>query len=364
MFNLLKNHIINIPGWRTNRKIVVFESDDWGSIRIPSKNVQNQLRKNGIKVDNCAYMLNDNLESNEDLEAIFNLLSSKKKSPIITANFLTANPDFEKIGNDKFEIYHHESIYETSKKYPLHDRVYEYWLKAIQEGYFQPQLHGREHLNVNRWMNDLVKGNRETKLAFDVEVFGVSAHVVKYKRGSYQAAFDLSDNHKYATHSQIIDDAVEEFKVLFGYSPITFIAPNYVWGQEEEKELARKGIKYLQAANTQRLPKIHEHKAKIKRNRLGNKNSFGQKYLVRNAYFEPFSDLNKDWVNSCMKEIETAFLWKKPAVIQMHRVNFIGSLNPSNRERNLKLFSQLIDNIIKKWPEVEFKSSDQLAKLL
>jgi len=32
-------NVANIPGWRTDRKIVVIESDDWGAIRMPSKEV-------------------------------------------------------------------------------------------------------------------------------------------------------------------------------------------------------------------------------------------------------------------------------------------------------------------------------------
>ena len=33
------HNLLSIPGWRTNRHIVVIESDDWGSIRMPSKEV-------------------------------------------------------------------------------------------------------------------------------------------------------------------------------------------------------------------------------------------------------------------------------------------------------------------------------------
>ncbi|NTW32234.1 MAG: hypothetical protein HGB12_06370 [Bacteroidetes bacterium] len=33
----------NIPGWRTDRKILVIESDDWGSIRMPSKETYSGL---------------------------------------------------------------------------------------------------------------------------------------------------------------------------------------------------------------------------------------------------------------------------------------------------------------------------------
>lgn len=32
----LGNNLINIRGWRTNRKIVVIESDDWGTLRTPN----------------------------------------------------------------------------------------------------------------------------------------------------------------------------------------------------------------------------------------------------------------------------------------------------------------------------------------
>lgn len=35
----ITHNLLNIPGWRTNRKIVVIESDDWGSIRMPSQEV-------------------------------------------------------------------------------------------------------------------------------------------------------------------------------------------------------------------------------------------------------------------------------------------------------------------------------------
>lgn len=35
----ITHNLLNIPGWRTNRKVVVIESDAWGSIRMHSKEV-------------------------------------------------------------------------------------------------------------------------------------------------------------------------------------------------------------------------------------------------------------------------------------------------------------------------------------
>ena len=47
--NIIKN-LSNLPGWRTDRKIVVLESDDWGSIRMSSNDSRIKLLKAGLKI--------------------------------------------------------------------------------------------------------------------------------------------------------------------------------------------------------------------------------------------------------------------------------------------------------------------------
>ena len=62
--------LANLPGWCTNRKIVVIESDDWGSIRMPSEFAYSNLLNKGIDVDKSyLYDTLDSLEKKEDLEA-------------------------------------------------------------------------------------------------------------------------------------------------------------------------------------------------------------------------------------------------------------------------------------------------------
>ena len=80
--------------------------------------------------------------------------------------------------------------------------------------------------------------------------------------------------------------------------------------------------------------------------------------------FEPSEKPNKDWVNSCLTEINRAFLWKHPAIICAHRVNFMGGMDVKNRDINLRLFKQLLLEIKKRWPNVEFMSSDKLGDLI
>lgn len=51
--NFIKN-LSNIPGWRTNRKIVVIESDDWGSLRMSSIKAYQDLKNKGVSLDKGA----------------------------------------------------------------------------------------------------------------------------------------------------------------------------------------------------------------------------------------------------------------------------------------------------------------------
>ena len=53
----------------------------------------------------------------------------------------------------------------------------------------------------------------------------------------------------------------------------------------------------------------------------------------------------------------------KPAVVDTHRVNYIGSIVENNRRENLMLLDQLLTQIKRRWPDVQFMSSDQLAQL-
>lgn len=359
--NIASSISTNLGGKRIDRKIVVIESDDWGSIRIPNLKVLNQLRSNGFQVDKCQYMLNDTLESNDDLEILLHLINSQKKKIVITANFLTANPNFELIRDSNFQNYYNESVKETLLRYPNRDKVFELYQSGLSSGSFIPQLHGREHLNITLWMRDLKSNNQETRFAFDLELFGVSQHITKVKRPSYQAALASLESIPELAN-QVIGDASRSFFEMFGFYSKSFIAPNYVWGPRVEEVLSKYKVEYLQGGNTQSIPLVNGKK--LKRNRFGAKNSTGQKYLIRNASFEPFSNPNKDWVDSCMSDIKLAFLFKKPAVISMHRVNFVGGLHTKNRDKNIKQFFKLVTRIQTKWPDVQFISSSQLGDML
>lgn len=64
---IITHNLLNIPGWRTKRKIVVIESDDWGAIRMPSRATYNKLLLEGYRVDKNCYEKYDSLATEKDL---------------------------------------------------------------------------------------------------------------------------------------------------------------------------------------------------------------------------------------------------------------------------------------------------------
>lgn len=363
--NIRKN-LSNLFGWQTKRKIVVIESDDWGSIRTSSKEAYDRMVKEGLELFQSNFTKYDSLESNEDLIDLYQVLANHNDSngrhPVFTPMCVVANPDFEKIKASNFEAYFYEPFFETCNKYPEHDRVYELWMQGIKNRLFVPQLHGREHLNVNRWMNNLRNGHKGLLLAFDNESFGASMFN-KQIIPEYLAAFNPKHASDISSLHDIVKDAGDLFTTICGYSPKHFIASNSPEPKVLERTLQEIGVKYLTRYKFHKYP-LGDGKFEKEFNWLGKKNKMNQIYLTRNASFEPSHFNYFSPVDQCLKDIDIAFRWNKPAIISTHRVNYVGFINKENREKGLTLLNALLRDIIRKWPEIEFFTSEELGDLI
>lgn len=361
--NIIKT-ISNLPGWCTNRKIVVIESDDWGSLRMSSQNSYNSLLKAGLNINTGAgarYNLYDTLASKEDLQHLFDTLRCVKdkngNAAKITAVSLVANPDFEKIKADQYKNYYYEPFTTTLDRYHK-DGAFKLWQQGIEENIFVPEFHGREHLNIQLWLRALQQGDKEALLAFEHEVWGYNR-----KKGiGFQAAFDLEFASDLEQQKQIIADGLVLFEKLHGVKARFFVPPNGPFNNQLEKTASEGGIKYMSTSKIQREV-LGEGRSKKHFRYLGKKNKLDQIYITRNVFFEP-SGADTDQVDSALKQIEMAFKFKKPAVISSHRVNYIGSLVEQNRMGSVDKLSILLKQIVKKWPEVEFMTSSELGRVI
>jgi len=361
----VNKYIVNRKDFKTDRRIVVFESDDWGSVRMPSKYAYDFLLKKGISVNRSTYNKYDSLASKEDMSLLFELLSHFKDKndnpPVFTANSLVANPDFSKIKASNYEEYFYEPLPKTLKERT--NNSIDLWLEGIEQNVFYPQYHGREHLNVRRWLKYLQEGSNEFRIAFEVEMFGISATAGNHDRQTVLEALAIDDIDDVICHKSILEDGYNLFVEIFKYKPESFIAPNYIWHKEHEYCLSKLGIGVLQGSLIQNEP-VEGKTAHRIYHFTGERNQFGQLYLVRNCFFEPSTKPSLDWVNLCLTDIRRAFNHNRPAIICSHRVNFIGSIDVRNRDRNLRSTKELLENITTLWPDVEFMTSNQLGKLI
>lgn len=364
----LARSLLNIPGWRTPRKILVIESDDWGSIRMPSRKVYEKCLKNGYPVDKNPYERYDSLASQEDLEHLFELLwkfKDKNGNPaVFTANCVVANPDFEKIEEDKFGTYHFELITETFKKYERHNNNFEIWKEGIKNCIFHPQFHAREHLNVSKFMNALQEGDKDVLFGFRN---GMPGNLRKDEHSPGNLFVEATRYSSPADKKDKLDiylSGLKIFKNLFTYSSESIIPPNYTWSPDYNAEVAKAGVKYIQGQRKFKVPDMSFGPV-YKNNRfIGKPEGHGILSLVRNVMFEPSYKPETDGVDRALKEMEIAFRFRKPAIITSHRLNYVGFIDVNNRDRNLRNLELLLSSAVKKWPDIEFMSSDTLGEII
>ncbi len=334
---------------------------------MPSLDVRNELRALNINVDsgdNGRYNRLDTIESSFDLDALFSTLKGccdrNGRNPVVTALSLSTNPDFEKILKSNFQEYHYESFLKTLEREGK-SNAWNVWKQGIDDGIFYPEFHGREHLNVKVWMDNLKEGNQHALEAFKRGCWGFKP-VNKYSI-SYQAAFDLDQASTLTFHNEIIKDGIKCFSDLHGRAPLYFVPPNGSIHQSVIDYSIDNGIEFISS------PKIHvqplgENRFRKKFRYLGQRGYKNSIYLTRNCFFEPSYPGTSYGIDTCLKQISIAFKCNKPAIISSHRVNYIGGLNEQNRVNGNMALNELFKRIVKNWPEVEFLNSVELGKMI
>lgn len=347
-----------------SEKIVIIESDDWGSIRTSNKESYDFLLDKGYKMDNSPYS-KDALESNTDLEELYNTLLKFKggdgNHPVFTANIIMGNPDFNKIKEDNFKKYYYQNVKETCSSYKSSDKVIDLWKNGLNNGIFMPQLHAREHVKYWTWIEDLLLSKNEALLTFDLSMCGVPEKVSKSKTSYFNPIYVSSKELKNYNINldKLVGDGANLFQKEFGFKSKTVIAPNCTWIDEVEKLWEKNHIKYIQGGYLQdnynsilrHIPHFLAQKSDVT----------NMRYMVRNCSFEPSYTNNSDQWRKTLKQVDNAFNNNFPAIISSHRVNYIGRIDPKNRENGLTQLTQLLDGILKKHPETIFLDSASFA---
>lgn len=368
MFDQMKKklsyHVQSAIGQTVKKKIVVFESDDWGGIRMPSLQAFNHLAGKGIPVDKDCFSKFDSLASADDLSALFEVLSRHRdvngNPAIFTFNVTTGNPDFEKIRKNNFTEFFTEPFFETLER--SRPGVLQLWKTGMHEKLMFPQYHGREHVQQQRWLRSLREGEGFAREAFEQGVFGIAP--VFDKAEYYMAAYDYAEDVEDAYQRESIAAGLSIFQDFFGFTPRSFIPPCYIASDWLISLLNIRGVSALQGKIIRLEPKgIVKGRRIYKRHYRcsGADPETGRVNLVRNCFFEPSSRPAYHWISDCLQRMEIAFAWNKPVIIDTHRLNYIGHLVEPNRTENLRLLNTLLTEMRKRWKDIEFMHSQQLA---
>jgi len=360
----------NLIGWKTKRKIVVISVDDYGNVRLHSRGARENMDREGMKVYN-RFDAYDTLETREDLEALYEVLTSVKDKnghhAVFTPFALPCNINFEKMAETGYKEYHRELLPETFEKLTaLQPDAYEGSWPLLEEGIAKglmvPQFHGREHLNLKVFEEKLAKRDHEVLTALRNRSY-TSISSSGYPTIPYTAAFSFWNFGETRHFDEIIRDGIGAFELVYGYRPVHFNSPGTHEHPVIHKVLKEKGVKFIDATLLK-----HEHLGNGKFSRkltyTGKRNHLDQIYLVRNVVFEPTESRSVNWVEFTMKQIEAAFRWNRPAIISSHRVNFCGHIDEQNREVGLHALRELLQKITRRWPDVEFMAANELGALI
>ena len=369
IFKKIKENLIlngkNIPGRRLKRNIVVIESDDWGSVRMPTADIHKKLTKRGFDFNN-RYDRYDTLADDKDLGELFSVLhsvSDKNGNPAVITPFVNvSNPDFGKIKEGRFQEFFFVPFTQTLKDYGRSTETLTLWIQGMKQGVFSPEFHGNTHISVPFWIDELRKGNGKLLEAFEHGLTSIQLNNIKESYNGFRTELYFENPIQVTFIENALNYGLKQFRVIFGAPPRVYAPTNGIYHPVFEKVLRGNGIRYVYVSWLTKIPNGRGG-LKSKFFQIGSKDETGMTYYTRNCLFEP-SHERYQGVDKTLKQVSIAFKWGKPAIISTHRVNFIGAISKSNRENGLRELKKLLAAVKKQWPHIEFMSSADMLNIL
>lgn len=362
------DQVKSIPGWRSRQKLVIFNVDDYGNVRVASRLAYVSLVNAGLKLEG-RFDRFDALETREDLAALLEVLDSVRDSTghaaVFTPYALSANPDFAAM-RQNLDMYCYEDLPSTLERLAAEDPsayhgAWALWQEGIDKGFLRPQFHGREHLNLRLLKRKLAQRDQDLMANLENNSMAGLRDDPSLPGVGFTHAFGLADQVDTQQHKEILSDGLALFARVFGRRAQSFTPPAQRLHPDLDAFMETLGISAIDKP-LYTVRRFDRNKTRREVNFLGRKRGQNHVTLVRNVVFEPNLHPGKDEVARALSQIEAAFRWGKPAMISSHRVNFCGHIDPSNRQAGLAALKRLLQAIVRRWPDVEFLGAGDLAQ--
>jgi hypothetical protein len=357
-------NIKNIPGWKSKKKYLIIESDDWGSLQIIDKDHSDRLINLGLlKVSSDPIASLDGMEFPEDFELLYDTLSTVKdsqgKHAVFTPFINTGNPDFQKIIESDGSKLYYERFTDTYKKFGRNENE-KLLTQGVDSNIFLPQLHGHGHVCDWVWFESLLNSDK-AKLGIHNNFASVTLENQIRVLNGLRPTYFLRNQEDLEKAKNSLESAVKEFEEIIGYKATVFDAPNAIFHPKLEAHLSKFGIQTIVTPFYRNEPDLNGNVKKNGRYNFGQKNESGQLYHIRNCMFEPYKGTKAE---TTLRMIDTCFRWGKPAVISTHRVNYVSSVSKNVRDNTLQELKKILSTVIKHHPDVQFISSGELSTIM
>jgi hypothetical protein len=356
-------HLKNLIGTKCQRKLVAICLDDYGNVRLHSRDALAELERQRLP-RRIHFDEFDALETSKDLESMFEVLSSVKDSKgnnaRLTALANVANADFAKMKADGFENYSYEMLPTTYGKLGNeYQNCMELWRQGIDRHLIRPEFHGREHLNLRILMAKLKNRNHDVLTCFSQNSLARLTEPTG-SHSSWTAAFEFNEKKELSEHCEIIADGINCFERVFARRPGVFNSPGGKEHPSLHPFLKQQGFRIVERSF---FHWAHQGKGRFRPSfaRARAETKLKPAISIRNCVFEPTAPAHIDWVAKTLQQIEIAFYWNRPAIISCHRVNFVGKICEKNRQTGLSALRSLLAAIVARWPDVEFQFLDELC---
>jgi len=317
---------------RLPRPVVILQSDDWGRVGVRDREGWEELRAAGIALGERPYDYYS-LETAEDLAAIRAVLKKHRDSaghaPCLVKNFCVANLDFPRIVESNFQSLYLQRLSDGLPGKWRRSGLLDEYKQGIAEGVFYPALHGITHANRRalelRLREDSSHGEllRSLLRAHTPYIYWRMPWIgfEYWNRGNRDGFLGAE------AQLLLVQEAVQAFRELFGFGPLSACAPGYRANDDTRKAWATCGIRVAQNGSGRRLaPHIDES---------------GLLNTYRTVEIEPALDPTRYNVRHCVEQAVACFESGIPAVVSVHSINFHSTLRDF-RSHTLRVLDEFL----------------------
>jgi hypothetical protein len=347
--------LLPIDGFFFDRPLVLLQSDDWGRVGVRDREGLETLRSAGIALGQRPYDFYT-LETAEDLAALAELLRKHRDStgrhPCLQMNFIVANLDFAQMSADDFRNLH---VLFLSDGLPLgweRPGLIEAYRAGIENGVFQPALHGTTHFcraAVERHLSDDTENAKMLRTFWQAKTPYIHWRMpwIGYE---YWDPEKSKDDQFLARETQmrLVGEAVGAFAKLFSTLPGSACAPGYRSNDDTQRAWSQHGIHAAQSGPGNPAPPHFD--------------DYGLLHLSRTVEFEPATDLSFS-VENCLQQAEKCFRRGLPAIVSMHSIN-LHSTARDFRGPTLKFLDDFLSALESKYSDLVYLHDQNLCSLV